>query len=296
MPEEHVRFFAAEIVMALHYLHSVGMIYRDMKPENVLVDTSGHIKLADLGGLLDYSGATNMKSIPMSAKSIASRSTPSYPFARTYEIGEEDFSFSSCFNKPVRRRTLSGTPGYASPEVMELLQPSGSPKGYAYMTDWWSLGVTIYVLVVGSLPFGRYRDPDIMGVLDEAGMLQLYKDLFSPVEFPADGVSYQLQDLIMQFLKVDDTDRLGYGDNGLKSIKHHPFFERIDWDDVSSGKAIPPTEIERSMPNTEPVDFEKILNKHFNYDKRSESERAVVSSGQYLFESWYVATTICDVL
>lgn len=47
--EEQARFFAAEMVLALEYLHSLGIIYRDLKPENILLDDDGHIAITDFG-------------------------------------------------------------------------------------------------------------------------------------------------------------------------------------------------------------------------------------------------------
>jgi serine/threonine protein kinase len=43
------QFYAAEILLAMEYMHSVGIIYRDLKPENVLIDYQGHIKIIDFG-------------------------------------------------------------------------------------------------------------------------------------------------------------------------------------------------------------------------------------------------------
>eukprot|EP01034_Spumella_vulgaris_P024697 gene24697-31071_t len=56
LSEERVRFYAAEIVLALSYMHSLGLAYRDLKPENVLLNVDGHVQLVDLGGVMDANG------------------------------------------------------------------------------------------------------------------------------------------------------------------------------------------------------------------------------------------------
>lgn len=43
------RFYASEIVLAIEYLHSKNIIYRDLKPENLLIDHQGHIRITDFG-------------------------------------------------------------------------------------------------------------------------------------------------------------------------------------------------------------------------------------------------------
>jgi serine/threonine protein kinase len=47
--EEVASFYAAELVLALEHLHSLGIIYRDLKPENCLLDVEGHVVLTDFG-------------------------------------------------------------------------------------------------------------------------------------------------------------------------------------------------------------------------------------------------------
>ena len=46
---EAVRFYLSEILLSLEYLHSLGLIYRDLKLENIMIDKTGHVKIVDLG-------------------------------------------------------------------------------------------------------------------------------------------------------------------------------------------------------------------------------------------------------
>ena len=46
---DHARLYAAEIILAFEYLHSMNIVYRDLKPENLLLSAKGHMKITDFG-------------------------------------------------------------------------------------------------------------------------------------------------------------------------------------------------------------------------------------------------------
>lgn len=85
--EPHSRFYAAQIVLAFEYLHSLDLIYRDLKPENLLIDNNGYLKV---------------NKIIFKIKIIILKIT--------------DFGFA----KRVKGRTwtLCGTPEYLAPEII----------------------------------------------------------------------------------------------------------------------------------------------------------------------------------
>lgn len=49
LQEDAARFYAAEVILALEHLHNLDFVYRDLKPENLLLDSMGHIRITDFG-------------------------------------------------------------------------------------------------------------------------------------------------------------------------------------------------------------------------------------------------------
>lgn len=47
--EKRAKFYAAQVFLAIQYLHDLGYVYRDLKPENILFETDGYLKVSDYG-------------------------------------------------------------------------------------------------------------------------------------------------------------------------------------------------------------------------------------------------------
>ena len=104
------KFYLGSLVLALQELHSRNIIYRDLKPENAVVDKNGYMYLIDMGA--------------------------------TKKLVEEN---------GFRTFTVIGTPHYMAPEAIE-------GKGYSFEVDIWSLGVMLYEMVCGQLPYGENEE------------------------------------------------------------------------------------------------------------------------------------------
>lgn len=177
--EDRTRFYGAEIVSALGYLHRRGVIYRDLKLENLLLDRNGHIKMVDFGLCKD-------------------------------EIFGNKLTGTFC-----------GTPSYLPPEVLRS-------REYGRAVDWWGLGVVMYEMLTGQLPF--YND-------ERKVMFRLI--VTEKVRFPG-WLAGEVRELLVQLLVKNPDRRLGGGQGDAEDIMQHAFFATIDWTELERKRLIPP--------------------------------------------------------
>ncbi|BDA47694.1 probable phototropin-2 [Coccomyxa sp. Obi] len=200
--ESHVRFYTAEVLMALQYLHLMGFVYRDLKPENILLHSSGHILLTDFD--LSYcQGSTQVK---FEKKKNGHAQPP--PVDGKISPSQE---ITLIAVPDARANSFVGTEEYLAPEVINGV-------GHGPGVDWWSFGILIYELLYGFTPFrGKKRDETFNNILKR------------PLSFPeVPEVSDECKDLIRQLLERDPAKRLG-AHAGAEEIKSHPFYAEINW-------------------------------------------------------------------
>ncbi|XP_042063880.1 probable serine/threonine protein kinase IREH1 isoform X1 [Salvia splendens] len=210
LDEDVARIYIAEVVLALEYLHSLRVVHRDLKPDNLLIAHDGHIKLTDFGlskvGLINSTATDDLSGPAVSGTSLMDEDEP-------------PLSASEHQQKRRKKRSAVGTPDYLAPEIL-------LGTGHGFTADWWSVGVILFELIVGIPPFNAEHPQKIFDNI-------LNRKIPWP-EVP-DEMSYEAFDLIDRLLTEDPNQRLGAV--GASEVKEHPFFRDINWDTLARQKA-----------------------------------------------------------
>ncbi|CAM0951860.1 unnamed protein product [Alopecurus aequalis] len=244
--EQAAKFYVAEVLLALEYLHMLGIIYRDLKPENVLVREDGHIMLTDFDLSLRCSTSPTVIRGANPALDAMQRNNAAYCVqpaciqpscvVPTTCFGPRFFSKSKSKSKskkekskpdvanqvnlfpemiaePTDARSMSfvGTHEYLAPEIVK-------GEGHGSAVDWWTFGIFLYELLFGKTPFKG-----------SGNRATLFNVVGQPLRFPESPlVSFSARDMIRGLLVKDPQHRLGHK-RGATEIKQHPFFEGVNW-------------------------------------------------------------------
>ncbi|XP_022842864.1 probable serine/threonine protein kinase IREH1 [Olea europaea var. sylvestris] len=208
LDEDVARVYIAEVVLALEYLHSLRVVHRDLKPDNLLIAHDGHIKLTDFG--LSKVGLIN---------STDDLSGPAVSETSLMEEDEPQLSASEHQQERRKQRSAVGTPDYLAPEIL-------LGTGHGFTADWWSVGIILFELIVGIPPFNADHPQKIFDNI-------LNRNI--PWPRVPEEMSSEAHDLIDQLLTEDPNQRLGA--RGASEVKQHPFFRDISWDTLARQKA-----------------------------------------------------------
>ncbi|KAK4280922.1 hypothetical protein QN277_012474 [Acacia crassicarpa] len=134
-----------------------------------------------------------------------------------------DFRFGKKLSDE-RTFTICGMADSLAPEIV-------LGKGHGIPADWWALGVLIYFMLRGEMPFGSWRENELDTVAKIAKRKLNLPETFSP----------EAGDLITKLLDGDESTRLG--SQGPDSVKSHPWFNDVDWEGIRNRSFPAPPEI-----------------------------------------------------
>ena len=224
LPEEDAKFYAAEMVLAIESVHEMNCIHRDLKPDNVLIDKDGHIKLSDFGlskkldfYIKDSKALKNNKNLRKKNQINGNENNKQLSYAEQFN------EFKNIKIKKRRECAYStvGTPDYIAPEVF-------TQKGYGQEVDWWSLGIIMFEMMIGYPPFYSESSTETCKkILDWKNNLEIKPEV---------NISKEAIDILKKLIN-DPDKRLGR--NGADEIKKHPYFKTINWQHIKE-TLIPP--------------------------------------------------------
>ncbi|KAF8044283.1 hypothetical protein BT93_A2312 [Corymbia citriodora subsp. variegata] len=225
LDEDMARIYIAELVLALEYLHSLNVIHRDLKPDNLLIGQDGHIKLTDFGlskvGLID--STDDFSGPPACNAEFFSDNEPKCP--------------RSIKREQRKKHSVVGTPDYLAPEILLGM-------GHGATADWWSVGVILFEMLVGIPPFNAEHPQKIFDNV-------MNRDI--PWPKVPEEISFEAYELINKLLIETPVQRLGA--TGAREVKKHPFFKNINWDTLARQKAM-------FIPSAEPQDTSYFMSRY----------------------------------
>ncbi|KAK6230947.1 hypothetical protein QUC31_002465 [Theobroma cacao] len=217
-PLAAVRFFAAEVLVALEYLHALGIVYRDLKPENILLREDGHIMLSDFDLCFKADVVPTFKFQSRKSRKSRQNCFTGGCFGSVADSVEEEEVDPEFVAEPVTAfsRSCVGTHEYLAPELV-------SGNGHGNGVDWWAFGVFVYELLYGTTPFkGGSKDSTLRNIASSRQVRFLH------VTETEEAGTAEANDLIGKLLVKDPRRRLGCT-RGAQDIKRHPFFDGIKW-------------------------------------------------------------------
>ncbi|XP_062091079.1 uncharacterized protein LOC133797253 [Humulus lupulus] len=247
LTETVARFYIAQSVLAIESIHKHNYIHRDIKPDNLLLDKNGHMKLSDFGLCkpLDCSNLSTIQENEVFDGDNLNDTTDLEGYSTDIKGGRRWKSpMEQLKHWQMNRRKLAfstvGTPDYIAPEV--LLK-----KGYGIECDWWSLGAIMYEMLVGYPPF--YSDDPITA----CRKIVHWKN---HLKFPEEArLSPEAKDLIGRLL-CDVEHRLGTG--GTDQIKAHPWFKDTLWDQLYEMEAAFKPEVNGELDTQNFMKFDEV--------------------------------------
>ncbi|KAH8881531.1 kinase-like protein [Thozetella sp. PMI_491] len=228
--EDITRFYMAEIVNAIEVIHNSGFMHRDVKPDNILLDRNGHIKLTDFG-LSKSMRQTHSKQYYQELISgpAPQQLAPAQVQANRLSVNIDAISLTINNRAQINdwrqsRRLMAysqvGTPDYMAPEVLLSMQ---GYDGYFPESDWWSVGAIMYECLVGWPPFVSEQPRDVyLKIINWPTTLGFPND----ISLSAEAVH------LIRSLMTHPEQRLGRHPGGAQQVKNHPWFAGVNFSTV----------------------------------------------------------------